>query len=571
MRRISMILAAFVAAIIIFPSVAVAASGEITDIQIYPDLPVVGETVTIYVDIQNTDIYERCYEIHCGSTEYERWIDAGDTETQTFTCDVWGTAISGWQFKLYWDAQWPSSNVLLDTKTIDVRCFLSEELSDLDHDDLMYYVEMEEMGTDPNNPDTDGDGKRDDVDKRPTVPEGSISISTTPSGASVYMNGRSVGTTPLSLKDVESDTYIVELNKQGYKSKTVSIGLSPGGVESMNEELVPLTGSIRITSNPVGADIYVDGPHRGKTPQTVSGILPGSHTVRLVKTEYSDYTKSDVFVKAEQTTTVNAVLVPSDVNPPDMRIETEIIDHNHNDVLEEGECIKVVYGASDDSGVTSIKLMIDGQMVASQNAGGDYSMDSQPLSTGAHTIGVTSTDSRGNSGNINKQIMVEPTGPSIAFVGTRTEIEKGGDAIFTLSVANPIGSPLMEVQLMMKPPSGVSVTSSHFVKAGSGIYTTTQKISPGAGVRSIEVRITSNQVGTHEIMSEVHYQFEGKSKSPAKHDVLTLIVEDKTPQTDIEQSKSESTPSKSDNTVPGFGLLTTISALAICVIFRNRR
>ena len=566
-----MIIAAFVAASIFFPGIAIAASGEIADIRIEPEFLVVGKSATIMADIHNTDTCERCYEIHWCGYEPERWIYAGETETETFTTTIGEAGYRSWTIYLYWDAQWPSSNVLLDTVTVSRRCFLQEEILDPDGDNIRTYIELEELGTNPNNADTDGDGKRDDVDKRPTIPEGSISISTTPSGASVYMNGKSMGTTPLSLKDMESDTYVVELNKQGYKSKTVSVGISPGGVESVNEVLDQLTGSIHVASDPVGADVYVEGTHRGKTPQTVSGILPGSYTVRLVKIEYNDYTKSDVVVKADQTTSVNAVLAPSDATPPDMRIETEIIDHNYNGVLEEGECIKIMYGASDESGVTSIKLMIDGQMVASQNAGGDYSMVSQPLSTGTHTIGITSTDSRGNSGNINKQIMVEPTGPSIAFVGTRTEIEKGEDAIFTLSVANPIGSPLMEVQLMLKPPSGVSVTSSHFVKAGSGIYTSTQKIRPGADVRSIEVRLTSNQVGTHEIMSEVHYQFEGKSKSPAKYDVLTLVVEDKTSQTDSELSKSDSTSSKSDNTIPGFGLLVTIATCAMCVICMKRR
>lgn len=564
MRKISMILVTFVVASILFTSIAFAHSGEIVDVRITPELLVSGQPATLSVDIKNTGTTETCYETHFGGREPERWIYAGDTKTETFTFTESKSGDIRLTIYLYWDAQWPSSNVLLDTVTVVRRCFSSEELSDIDDDNLMYYVEREEMDTNPNDPDTDGDGKRDDVDKRPTIPEGSISISTTPSGASVYMNGKSMGTTPLSLKDMESDTYVVELNKQGYKSKTISVGISPGGLESVNEVLDQLTGSIYVASDPVGADVYVEGTHRGKTPQTVSGILPGSYTVRLVKIEYNDYTKSGVVVKADQTTSVNAVLVPSDATPPDLRIETEIIDHNYNGVLEEGECIKIMYGASDESGVTSIKLTIDGQMVASQNAGGDYSMDSQSLSTGAHTIGITSTDSRGNSGNINKQIMVEPTGPSIAFVGTRTEIEKGEDAIFTLSVANPIGSPLMEVQLMLKPPSGVSVTSSYFVKAGSGIYTSTQKIRPGTDVRSVEVRLTSDQVGTHEIMSEVHYQFEGRSKSPAKHGVLTLVVVDKTSQTD-------GAPSASGTSIPGFGSLATLLSCATYFIYKNLR
>jgi len=83
----------------------------------------------------------------------------------------------------------------------------------------------------------------------------------------------------------------------------------------------------------------------------------------------------------------------------------------------------------------------------------------------------------------------------------------------------------MTVQLILKPPSGVSVTSSSFAKAGSGIYTCTQTIESGDTVRSIEVHLTGGQAGTHEIASEVYYRFDGSPKSPTRYETLTLIVE----------------------------------------------
>jgi hypothetical protein len=562
-----MILAAFVAASIIF-SGAVAAIG-VTSVQISPDMLVSDQVATFKVKLDGSSDHDHILHGSAywsgGSCNVAHKTFTTSPSSYTFTIKSrpGGPGKVKYKFYVEWDRFFLFDDVYYDTFTTrEYRVFSGEEVSDKDRDNLMYYVEVEKLNTDPNNPDTDGDGKRDDVDDRPTTPEGSISISTTPTGVSVRMDGRSIGTTPITMKDVISDTHTLTLTKDGYKSKTVPFVLSAGGAENIDEVLEQLTGSIQISSNPPGASIYIDGVIKGNSPETVPGVLPGSYTVRLVKEEYDDYTKSGVNVKADQTTSVNAVLVPSDAKPPDMRIETEIIDHNYNGVLEEGECIKVMYGASDESGVTSIKLMIDGQMVASQNAGGDYSMDSQPLSTGTHTISVASTDSRGNSGSDKKQITVEPTGPSIAFAGTRTEIIKGEDAVFTLSVANPIGNPLAEVQLMLKPPSGVSVTSSHFVKAGSGIYTATQNVRSGKDVRSIEVCLTSDQVGTHEIKSEVHYQFEGRPKSPAKHDVLTLVVEDKPP-------VSDSLASVVDNVTPGFGLLATIIAFAI--IYKKRR
>ncbi|MCK4459713.1 MAG: hypothetical protein KAU52_08330 [Methanosarcinales archaeon] len=197
------------------------------------------------------------------------------------------------------------------------------------------------------------------------------------------------------------------------------------------------------------------------------------------------------------------------------------------------------------------------------NRAGTYTVTTSPLSVGTHTIRVVATDSKSNSGFEELPITVERTGPSVYFGTTRTTIKKGEDAIFTLSAVNPIGNPSMTVQLILKPPSGVSVTSSSFAKAGSGIYTCTQAIESGDNVRSIEVRLTGGQVGTHEIASEVYYMFEGGSKSPTRYETLTLIVEPEPPATTLNSGEPE-------NMVPGFAAVVAITGLlAVCI--RRRR
>jgi len=171
------------------------------------------------------------------------------------------------------------------------------------------------------------------------------------------------------------------------------------------------------------------------------------------------------------------------------------------------------------------KLLVDGALLESQNQAGTYTVTTNSLPIGTHTIKVEATDSKSNSCFEEVYITVERTGPSVYFGTTRTAIKKGEDAIFTLSAANPIGNPPTTVQLILKPPSGVFVTSSSFAKAGAGIYTCTQAIESGDNVRSIEVHLMGGQVGTHEIASEVYYQFEGSPKSPTRYETLTLIVE----------------------------------------------
>jgi hypothetical protein len=314
------------------------------------------------------------------------------------------------------------------------------------------------------------------------------------------------------------------------------------------------TGSISVSSAPSGADIYLDGAYKGTTPATISDVTPGSHALKLEKYGYEEWLTS-VQVTSGVTKSITAHLAHADVSPPAIRIDKPAtIDQNNNSVLEEGEKVEITYGANDPSGVASIKILLGGTLLESQNQAGTYTMTTSPLSVGTHTIRVEATDSKSNSGFEELPITVERTGPSVYFGTTRTTINKGEDAIFTLSAVNPIGNPPMTVQLILKPPSGVSVTSSSFAKSGSGIYTCTQTIESGDNVRSIEVHLTGNEVGTHEIESEVYYQFEGSPKSPTRYETLTLVVEPDTRSADSESEAREIV-------VPGFGAMVAVMGL----------
>jgi len=309
------------------------------------------------------------------------------------------------------------------------------------------------------------------------------------------------------------------------------------------------TGSISVSSTPSSVDIYLDGAYEGTTPITISDITPGSHALKLEKYGYKEWLTS-VYVTSGVTESITAHLTPADISPPAIRIDKPvIIEQNNNELLEEGERVTITYGATDPGGVASIKILIDGTTLESQNRAGTYTITTNPLTMGKHTIRVEAADSKSNSCFEELPLTVERTGPSVYFGTTRTTINKGEDAIFTLSAVNPIGNPSMTVQLILKPPSGVSVTSSSFAKAGSGIYTCTQVIESGDNVRSIEVCLTGNQAGTHEIASEVYYMFEGGSKSPTRYDTLTLVVGD--------HDSMPLTPKPS----PGFAAVVAITGL----------
>ncbi|KAF5410584.1 MAG: hypothetical protein C5S47_06295 [Candidatus Methanogasteraceae archaeon] len=399
---------------------------------------------------------------------------------------------------------------------------------------------------------------------------GFISISSSPSGADIYLDGIREGTTPKTISGVTVGSHTIRLEKSGHTAAVRNVTLRAGETSNVYEALTELaqkTCSISVSSSPSGADIYLDGAYKGTTPAKVSDVSPGAHTLKLEKYGYVEWLTS-AHTTSGVTESITAHLAPADVSPPAIRIDKPTtIDQNGNGLLEEGEKVAITYGANDPSGVVSIKILLDSAMLESQNQAGTYTVTTSSLPVGGHTIRVEATDSRSNSGFEEIHITVERTGPSVYFGTTRTAITKGEDAVFTLSAVNPIGNPPMTVQLILKPPSGVSVTSSSFAKSGSGIYTCTQTIEPGDNVRSIEVRLVGGQVGTHEITSEVYYQFDGNSKSPIRYETLTLVVDE--PDSPITPFKSGSAAAGAE--LPGFAAVVAVAGVLLVVLLIGRR
>jgi len=100
---------------------------------------------------------------------------------------------------------------------------------------------------------------------------------------------------------------------------------------------------------------------------------------------------------------------------------------------------------------------------------------------------------------------------SVVLHGEKTDVVIGEDIILKLSAVNIITKPVMTVQVILIPPSGMSVTSSDFVTSGAGQFTSTFKLDPGAG-KDIEVRIKTNQAGDFYVTGRVIYYF-GDDKS----------------------------------------------------------
>ncbi len=153
---------------------------------------------------------------------------------------------------------------------------------------------------------------------------------------------------------------------------------------------------------------------------------------------------------------------------------------------------------------------------------------------------------------------------SVQLYGEKTDVVLGEDVFLKLSAVNLINKPLMHVQVIILPPSGMSVTSSEFVESGGGQFTTTYEIKPGKG-RDIEVRIKSNQIGEFEVQGRIVYYFNNDSTNSEDH-TLRLPIKVRA---GAGQPTATNTPANG-KWIPGFEVLPALIGLLALFLIKKR-
>ncbi len=129
---------------------------------------------------------------------------------------------------------------------------------------------------------------------------GSIRVVTTPPGATVYLDDRRIGTSPTTVLDLAAGPHRIRVLHDGYDPVARTVELALG--ESRTEEflLAADAGTIRVSSRPAGAEVFVDGASRGSTkpapggaadapsaPLDIPGVRTGSHKVEISRPGYA--------------------------------------------------------------------------------------------------------------------------------------------------------------------------------------------------------------------------------------------------------------------------------------------
>jgi len=117
------------------------------------------------------------------------------------------------------------------------------------------------------------------------MPPGKLNISSTPTEATIYLDGELKGKTPMTLNDVAIGRHTIRFQLDRFSDVVET-------VEIVSEQTAEIQGKlgcvVSIDSVPTGADVYLNGTLIGKTPLVTDRVPRKPYGIRLSKEGYVD-------------------------------------------------------------------------------------------------------------------------------------------------------------------------------------------------------------------------------------------------------------------------------------------
>ena len=189
----------------------------------------------------------------------------------------------------------------------------------------------------------------------PAIVAGQLSVSSTPAGARVQIDGKndSSWVTPLNLNGLNPGQHTLIISKPGYQAETRNIEVASGSKSFLSLQLAQMTAAVSVTSDPAGAAIWMDGRDTGRvTPAQISVDKPGNHSFVFKKQGYLD-----------ESSTANLQVGQT------FRLSPTLRALGNTDDIKIGGKFKKLFGNGDTAGMgaVSIKTSPKGAQVAINN------------------------------------------------------------------------------------------------------------------------------------------------------------------------------------------------------------
>ncbi len=190
---------------------------------------------------------------------------------------------------------------------------------------------------------------------------GAIHVVTDVIGATAMLHGPSGRVvsqclTPCSFNDLTPDRYSLEVRKDGYQPVQTALQVKQGGVADQTLSLESLAKGLYITSDPPGADVFINGAKQsGQTPVTLP-LAAGQYNLVLRLQGYDPY--------------VGSVQVKENVQT---QLNTKLNERSHNHIA----------WAQVNSDPAGAEIFVDG------NSTGSFTPARVELPAGTHTVTLT--------------------------------------------------------------------------------------------------------------------------------------------------------------------------------------
>jgi len=125
-----------------------------------------------------------------------------------------------------------------------------------------------------------------------------LAVTSEPADAEVWVDNEKAGVTPIDKLDVKDGKIQIQVKMQGYMPFETQIELQAGQKALVHAQLYKY--SLTATSQPSGADIYLNGQMMGITPVTDLSVERPNFTVKFAKKGFAPYSQTISLRPGEQ-------------------------------------------------------------------------------------------------------------------------------------------------------------------------------------------------------------------------------------------------------------------------------
>lgn len=246
---------------------------------------------------------------------------------------------------------------------------------------------------------------------------GLVLIESTPAGAEVTIDEAYKGETPLMISDLQLGNYRVNMYRESYFPRELSLRIRDRVPQHIQTELTSDSAGLNVYSEPSGGSVVVNGASMGRTPSRIDRIKSGEATVEISLDGYLPH-QQEVRLRAGEEYNVRAELVPL---PSGLTVYS----------VPDNARVYVDSRFEGETPLTLTNLVVGSYSIRVDKEGYESQERSADLSPGSKRIEEFRLDS--NSGQI--VLVTEPAGVKVFIDGERVGVTEPSDSDI---ISNPL-------------------------------------------------------------------------------------------------------------------------------------